>query len=113
MNGSVPFNGRQYHILYVSIHGGSGMGASEAYNGRYYLVSPEMWEKEKGNYLMIHQEDQKQYFYRGYSKTAGRLGDLYVLRQENRWHINAGVNASGHENRIRHSLKKLRRILFC
>ena len=46
--------------------------------------------------MMIHKEDQKRYFYRGYSKTAGRHGDLYVLRQENRWHINVGVYASGH-----------------
>ena len=50
----VPFNGRQYHILYVGIHGGSGMGASEAYNGRYYLVSPDLWKKEKDNYCMVH-----------------------------------------------------------
>lgn len=54
MNVTVPFNGRQYHILYVGIHGGSGMGASEAYNGRYYLVSPDLWEKEKDNYCMVH-----------------------------------------------------------
>lgn len=46
---------------------------------------------------MIHKEDQKQYFYRGYSQTAGRQGDLYVLRQENRWHINAGVDSCGHD----------------
>ena len=54
MNVMVPFNGRQYHILYVGIHGGSGMGASEAYNGRYYLVSPDLWKKEKDNYCMVH-----------------------------------------------------------
>lgn len=54
MNVTVPFNGRQYHILYVGIHGGSGMGASEAYNGRYYLVSPDLWKKEKDNYCMVH-----------------------------------------------------------
>lgn len=54
MNVIVPFNGRQYHILYVGIHGGSGMGASEAYNGRYYLVSPDLWKKEKDNYCMVH-----------------------------------------------------------
>lgn len=47
MNVTVPFNGRQYHILYVGIHGGSGMGASEPYNGRYYLVSPGFVEKGK------------------------------------------------------------------
>ncbi len=46
--------------------------------------------------MTIHKENQKQYFYRGYSQTAGRQGDLYVLRQEKRWHINAGVCASGH-----------------
>ena len=46
--------------------------------------------------MMIHKEDQKRYFYRGYSETAGRHGDLYVLRQENRWHINAGVDSYGH-----------------
>ena len=46
--------------------------------------------------MMIHKEDQKRYFYRGFSKTAGRQGDLYVLRKENLWHINAGVYASGH-----------------
>lgn len=54
MNVTVPFNGRQYHILYVGIHGGSGMGANEAYNGRYYLVSPDIWQKEKDNYCMVH-----------------------------------------------------------
>lgn len=54
MNVTVPFNGRQYHILYVGIHGGSGMGASEPYNGRYYLVSPDLWKKEKDNYCMVH-----------------------------------------------------------
>lgn len=54
MNVTVPFNGRQYHILYVGIHGGSGMGASEPYNGRYYLVSPDLWKKEKYNYCMVH-----------------------------------------------------------
>lgn len=46
---------------------------------------------------MIHKEDQKQYFYRGYSKTAGRQGDLYILRKRNCWHINAGVNSCGHD----------------
>lgn len=54
MNLTVPFNGRQYHILYVGIHGGSGMGANEAYNGRYYLVLPDLWKKEKDNYCMVH-----------------------------------------------------------
>lgn len=46
--------------------------------------------------MMIHKEDQKQYFYRGHSQTAGRQGDLYVLRKRNCWHINAGVCSSGH-----------------
>lgn len=46
--------------------------------------------------MMIHKEDQKQYFYRGHSETAGRQGHLYVLRKRNCWHINAGVYASGH-----------------
>lgn len=54
MNITVPFNGRQYHILYVGIHGGSGMGASEPYNGRYYLVPPDLWKKEKDSYCMVH-----------------------------------------------------------
>lgn len=54
MNYTVPFNGRQYHILYVGIHGGSGMGANEPYNGRYYLVPQDMWEKEKDSYCMVH-----------------------------------------------------------
>lgn len=54
MNVTVPFNGRQYHILYVGIHGGSGMGANEPYNGRYYLVSPDLWKKGKDNYCMVH-----------------------------------------------------------
>ncbi len=54
MNITIPFNGRQYHILYVGIHGGSGMGASEPYNGRYYLVSQDVWKKEKDNYCMVH-----------------------------------------------------------
>lgn len=46
--------------------------------------------------MMIHKEDQKQIFYRGYSQTAGRQGDLYVLRKRNCWHINAGICSSGH-----------------
>ena len=54
MNITVLFNGRQYHILYVGIHGGSGMGAGEPYNGRYYLVPQDMWEKEKDSYCMVH-----------------------------------------------------------
>ena len=54
MNLTIPFNGRKYHILYVGIHGGSGMGANEPYNGRFYLVSPDLWKKEKDNYCMVH-----------------------------------------------------------
>lgn len=54
MNLTVPFNGRRYHILYVGIHGGSGMGANVPYNGRYYLVSPDLWTKERDNYCMVH-----------------------------------------------------------
>lgn len=46
--------------------------------------------------MTIHKENQKRYFYRGFSKTAGRQGDLYILRKKNCWHINAGVSASGH-----------------
>ena len=46
---------------------------------------------------MIHEEEQKQYFYRGFSEAAGRQGDLYVSRKGNRWHINAGVYGSGHD----------------
>ena len=47
--------------------------------------------------MMIHKKEQKQIFYRGYSQTAGRQGDLYVSRKRNCWHINAGVNSSGHD----------------
>lgn len=54
MNFLIPFYGKQYHILYVGIHGGSGMGANEAYNGRYYLVPPDVWNREKDNYCMVH-----------------------------------------------------------
>lgn len=46
---------------------------------------------------MIHKEEQKHTFYRGHSETAGRQGDLYVLRKCNRWHINAGVDSCGHD----------------
>ena len=45
---------------------------------------------------MIHKEEQKQYFYRGFSETARRQGDLYVLRKDNCWHINAGIDSYGH-----------------
>lgn len=58
MNGSqnvtIQFKNKRYHILYVGIHGGSGMGANYPYNGRYYLVSPDLWKKEKDSYCMIH-----------------------------------------------------------
>lgn len=47
--------------------------------------------------MTICKENQKQIFYRGYSATAGRQGDLYVLRKRNCWHINAGVSDSGHD----------------
>lgn len=53
-NMTIDFENKRYHILYVGIHGGSGMGASEPYNGRYYLVTPDVWEKEKENYCMVH-----------------------------------------------------------
>ncbi len=47
--------------------------------------------------MTIHKENQKRYFYRGFSKTAGRQGDLYILRKKNCWHINAGVDSCGHD----------------
>lgn len=53
-NVTILFNNKRYHILYVGIHGGSGMGANEPYNGRFYLVSPDLWKKEKDNYCMVH-----------------------------------------------------------
>lgn len=53
-NVTIQFKNKQYHILYVGINGGSGMGANEPYNGRYYLVSPDFWKKEKDNYCMVH-----------------------------------------------------------
>ena len=46
--------------------------------------------------MTIHKEDQKHIFYRRYSETAGRQGNLYILRKRNCWHINAGVCSSGH-----------------
>lgn len=53
-NVTVTFGNKKYHVLYVGIHGGSGMGANEPYNGRYYLASSDLWEKEKDNYCMVH-----------------------------------------------------------
>lgn len=46
---------------------------------------------------MIHKDDQKCYFFCGHSQSAGRQGDLYVLRKRNYWHINAGVDSYGHD----------------
>ena len=53
-NVTVTLDNKQYHILYVGIHGGSGFAANYPYNGRYYLVSPSLWKKEKENYCMVH-----------------------------------------------------------
>ena len=53
-NVTVTLGNKQYHVLYVGIHSGSGMGANYPYNGRYYLVSSDLWEKEKENYCMVH-----------------------------------------------------------
>ena len=44
-NMTIDFKNKRYHILYVGIHGGSGIGANDPYNGRYYLVSPDLWKK--------------------------------------------------------------------
>lgn len=38
----------------------------------------------------------KRVFFTGYSQLAGRPGDLYVMRKNNCWHINAGVDSCGH-----------------
>lgn len=46
---------------------------------------------------MAFNENDKKYFYEGYSKSAGRGGDLYVLRKDNCWQLNAGVNSWGHD----------------
>ena len=54
MHLTITFNSRQYCVIYVAIYGGSGMGANEPYNGRYYLASPDMWMKEKDNFCMVH-----------------------------------------------------------
>ena len=39
----------------------------------------------------------KKYFFKGYSRTVGRTGDLYVTPTDTAWHINAGVSPSGHD----------------
>ena len=41
--------------------------------------------------------DDKKIFFAGYSKPAGRSGNLYVKRNNGCWHINAGVDARGHD----------------
>lgn len=53
-NVTITYENRTYYIIYVGIHGGSGMGANFPYNGRYYLVTREVWEKKKDNYCMVH-----------------------------------------------------------
>lgn len=53
-NVTIQFHDKRYHILYVGIHGGSGMGAAYPYNGRYYLVPPDMWEKNQDRCCMVH-----------------------------------------------------------
>ena len=40
---------------------------------------------------------EKKTFFKGYSKLARRSGDLYVKRNNGYWHINAGVDANGHD----------------
>ena len=40
--------------------------------------------------------DNQKNFFTGYAKLAGRSGDLYVKRNDGCWHINAGVDAMGH-----------------
>ena len=42
-------------------------------------------------------ETKEKVFFTGYSKLAKRPGDLYVKRNNNCWHINAGVNSMGHD----------------
>lgn len=34
-NVTVTFSDKKYHVLYVGIHGGCGMGANEPYKGRF------------------------------------------------------------------------------
>ncbi len=46
---------------------------------------------------MISDENGRKYFYRGFSRSAGRGGDLYVLRKNDGWHLNAGVSCWGHD----------------
>ncbi len=41
--------------------------------------------------------DNQKIFFTGYAKLAGRTGDLYVKRNNGGWHINAGVDAMGHD----------------
>ena len=53
-NMAIDFKNRRYYILYVGVHGGSGMGANYSCSGRYYLVSPDIWEKNKDSYCMVH-----------------------------------------------------------
>lgn len=53
-NVTVTFGNKQYHVLYVGIHAGSGFGANYPYNGRYYLVPSDIWEKNKDRYCMVH-----------------------------------------------------------
>lgn len=53
-NMTIDFENKRCYILYIGIHGGNGMGSSYPYNGRYYLVSPDFWKKEKENYCMVH-----------------------------------------------------------
>lgn len=53
-NVTVTLGNKQYYVLYIGIHGGSGMGANYPYNARYYLVPPDFFEKERANYCMVH-----------------------------------------------------------
>ena len=54
MNMVVELNQSRYFILYVGIHGGSGFGANEPYDGRFYLVEKEFFEKNRDTYHMVH-----------------------------------------------------------
>ena len=42
-------------------------------------------------------ENKEKRFFAGYCESAGRGGDLYVVRKDNCWQLNAGVNACGHD----------------
>lgn len=53
-NVTVTLGNKKYHVLYVGVHGGSGFGANYPYNGRYYLVPSDIWEKKKDSYCMVH-----------------------------------------------------------